>query len=298
MSVAHPPDLTVFAIPLYAVLMGVEQVALRRRRRRIDGRDYWASLGMGLGSLVTINLVMALVGWWLATALWGHRLVDLGTGWVGWLVALVGWDLIYYGDHRLSHEVRFFWASHVNHHSSLEYNLSTALRQPWTAFQTAIFVSPLALVGVRPDLVVMSGAINLVYQFWIHTEVVGRLGPLEAVLNTPSHHRVHHGSNPRYLDRNYGGILIVWDRLFGSFQVEDEPVTYGLTKDIGTYNLWTIAFHEWAALGRDVRGARGLRRRLGHLVHGPGWQPDALVGGPPDPVEPPPPAPVPARSST
>jgi sterol desaturase/sphingolipid hydroxylase (fatty acid hydroxylase superfamily) len=284
MSIAHPPDLTLYAIPLYAALIGAEQVALRRRRRRVDRRDFWASLGMGLGSVVTINLAMAIVGWWLATVLWDHRLVDLGTGWAGWAVALVGWDLIYYWDHRISHEVRFFWASHVNHHSSLEYNLSTALRQPWTAFQTAILVAPLALVGVRPDLIVMSGAINLVYQFWIHTEVVGRLGPLEAVLNTPSHHRVHHGSNARYLDRNYGGILIVWDRLFGSFQVEDEPVAYGLTKIIGTYNLWTIAFHEWAALGRDVRRARTLRHRLGHLLRGPGWDPAPAPTGRAAPV--------------
>lgn len=275
-AVAHPPDLTVYAVPAFLVLLAGEQIVLRRRRRRIDGRDFWASMGMGLGSLVTINLLMGLVGWWLALWFWDHRLVDLGTGAAGWAVALVGWDLIYYVDHRLSHEVRFFWASHVNHHSSLEFNLSTALRQPWTALQTAIMVAPLALAGVRPDLIVLSGAINLLYQFWVHTEVIDRLGPLERVLNTPSHHRVHHGSNPRYLDRNYGGILIVWDRLFGTFQAEDEPVVYGLTTNIGTYNLWTIAFHEWVALARDARRARGLDR-LRHALRGPGWQP-VLVG--------------------
>lgn len=273
-SVAHPPDLTVVAVPLFVALIAVEQVVLRRRRRRIDGRDFWASIGLGALSLVTINLLMGAVGWWLANVLWAHRVVDLGTGVAGWVAALVGWDLIYYWDHRLSHEVRLFWASHVNHHSSREYNLSTALRQPVTAFQTALLVAPLALLGVRPDLIVLAGALNLLYQFWIHTEAVDRLGPLERVLNTPSHHRVHHGSNARYLDRNYGGILIVWDRLFGSFQAEDEPVTYGLTKDIHTYNLWEIAVHEWRALGQDVRQARG-RDRLRHLLRGPGWQPAA-----------------------
>ena len=153
------------------------------------------------------------------------------------------------------------------------FNLSTALRQPWTAFQTPIFVAPLALVGVRPDLIVMSGAINLVYQFWIHTEVIGRLGAIERVLNTPSHHRVHHGSNQRYLDTNYGGILIVWDRLFGTFEAEVEPVRYGLTKDIHTYNLWRIAFHEWAALWRDCRATPGWGDRFRRLWHGPGWEP-------------------------
>ena len=271
--VAHPPDLTVYAIPLYFGLIGLEQVVLRRRQRRIDGRDFWASLGMGVGSLVTINLLMGFVGWWLSVWLWNHRLVDLGAGWVGWTAAMLGWDFISYWDHRIGHELRVFWAAHVNHHSSREYNLSTALRQPWTTFQTALMVAPLAWLGVRPDLVVMAGALNLIYQFWIHTEIVGRLGPLEWVLNTPSHHRVHHGSNQRYLDRNYGGILILWDRLFGSFEPESEPVVYGLTKNIDSYNLWTIAFHEWVALAKDVRRAASWRDRLGYLFRGPGWQP-------------------------
>jgi sterol desaturase/sphingolipid hydroxylase (fatty acid hydroxylase superfamily) len=123
----------------------------------------------------------------------------------------------------------------------------------------------------------MAGALNLVYQFWIHTEVVGRLGPLEWVLNTPSHHRVHHGSNPEYLDRNYGGILIVWDRLFRSFEVEAEPVVYGLTKNIHTYNLWTIAFHEWVALAKDVWRARSWGDRIRYVLRGPGWQPVAAA---------------------
>lgn len=272
-AVPHPPDLTVYAIPLYLGLIALEQVVLRTRERKIDGKDFFASIGMGLGSLITINLLMGLIGWWVALWLWDHRLLDLGTGVAGWAAAMVGWDFIYYWDHRISHETRFFWASHVNHHSSQAYNLSTALRQPWTAFQTALLVAPLALVGVRPDLIVMAGALNLVYQFWIHTEMVGRLGPLEWVLNTPSHHRVHHGSNPRYLDRNYGGILIVWDRLFGSFQAEEEPVVYGLTKNIHTYNLWTIAFHEWVALAKDVWRARSWGDRVQYLVRGPGWQP-------------------------
>jgi sterol desaturase/sphingolipid hydroxylase (fatty acid hydroxylase superfamily) len=228
---------------------------------------------MGAGSLVTINVVMGIVGWWFATLLWPYRVVDLGTGALGWTVAIVGWDFIYYWDHRISHETRFFWASHVNHHSSLEFNLSTALRQPWTAFQTAFFVGFLALVGVSPALIVMSGAINLIYQYWIHTELVDRIGPLEAVLNSPSHHRVHHGSNPQYLDKNYGGIFIVWDRVFGTYEREVEPVVYGLTKNIHSYNLLTIAFHEWRALGRDLRATATWRDRARRLYRGPGWEP-------------------------
>ena len=273
MGTEHPPDLTLYAIPLFFVLMVAELLVLRRRRRRIDRRDFWASLGMGLGSLLTINLVMGIVGWWFANLLWPYRAFDLGDGVLGWTVAIIGWDLIYYWDHRISHETRFFWASHVNHHSSLEFNLSTALRQPWTAFQTAFFVGFLALVGVSPALIVMSGAINLIYQYWIHTEVVGRIGPFERILNSASHHRVHHGSNPQYLDKNYGGIFIVWDRLFGTYEPEVEPVRYGLTKDIHSYNLLTIAFHEWRALGRDVRATRGWRDRARRLYKGPGWEP-------------------------
>ncbi|WP_426571743.1 sterol desaturase family protein [Aquihabitans sp. McL0605] len=280
MAYGHPPDLTVYAIPVFVGLIVVEQLVLRRRRRRIDTKDFWASIGMGVGSLVTINLVGAIIGWWLATHLWPHRFFDLGTGVVGWTVALVGWDLIYYWDHRISHELRFFWASHVNHHSSLEFNLSTALRQPWTAFQTEILVAPLALVGVRPDLIVVSGAINLIYQYWIHTEVIDRIGPFERLFNSPSHHRVHHGSNPQYLDKNYGGILIIWDRLFGSFAAEDAPVVYGLTKDIDSYNLFHIAFHEWRALGRDVRATRGWRDRCRRLYRGPGWAPAGRAAEP------------------
>ena len=127
----------------------------------------------------------------------------------------------------------------------------------------------------------MSGAINLIYQYWIHTEIVDRIGPFEAVLNSPSHHRVHHGSNPQYLDKNYGGIFIVWDRMFGTFEVEDEPVRYGLTKNIHSYNLMTIAFHEWRALGRDIRATSGWRDRARRLVKGPGWEPLAPAAGAP-----------------
>jgi sterol desaturase/sphingolipid hydroxylase (fatty acid hydroxylase superfamily) len=139
----------------------------------------------------------------------------------------------------------------------------------------------LALVGVSPALIVMSGAINLIYQYWIHTEIIDRIGPFEAVLNSPSHHRVHHGSNPQYLDKNYGGIFIVWDRLFGTYEREVEPVAYGLTKNIHSYNLFTIAFHEWRALARDIAATPRWRDRFGRLYHGPGWEPAAPLDAAP-----------------
>lgn len=175
----------------------------------------------------------------------------------------------------MSHEVRFLWAAHVNHHSRRKYNLSTALRQPWTTPFTAFwFWTPMPLLGFEPAMILTVQAISLLYQFWIHTETVDRLGALETVFKTPSHHRVHHAKNVRYLDRNHGGILIIWDRLFGTFAEEREPPVYGLTKDIETYNLFDIAFHEWRPLWRDVRSANPWRVRLAYLLKPPGWSPD------------------------
>src|SRR5262249_28604975 len=187
-------------------------------------------------------------------------------------------DLAYYWFHRISHESRWFWASHVVHHSSRSYNLATALRQTWTGKLTLgiVFWLPLVLLGFPPAMVFLFTGLSLIYQFCIHTEAIDRLGPLELVLNTPSHHRVHHAVNPRYLDANYGGVLIVWDRLFGTFVAEhagDRPV-YGLVKNIDTYNPLRIAFHEWAAIARDVARVRTGREALGYLFGPPGWSPD------------------------
>jgi sterol desaturase/sphingolipid hydroxylase (fatty acid hydroxylase superfamily) len=212
-----------------------------------------------------------------AAATGGKRLfaaspLDLGTGPWALAAGVLGWDFVYYWNHRASHESRWLWAVHVAHHSSERYNLSTALRQPVAeSITVALPYGLLALLGVRPALIEQARGLNLLYQFWIHTEAVRRLGWLEKVLNTPSHHRVHHGSNSRYLDRNHGSILIVWDRLFGTFEVEDEPVVYGLTRDIDTYNPVRIATHELADIGRDVAAARSWADRWGYLLRSPGW---------------------------
>ena len=189
-----------------------------------------------------------------------------------WLLAIVGWDFIYYWNHRFMHESRYMWAIHVVHHSSERYNLSTALRQPVAdAFGTFVPYGLLCLVGISPELVATARGVNLLYQYWIHTETIRRLGPLEAVLNTPSHHRVHHGRNRQYLDRNHGSILILWDRLFGTFEPEGEPVVYGLTKNINTFNPGRIASHEFGSMLRDVSESTGWIERLSHVIRGPGW---------------------------
>jgi sterol desaturase/sphingolipid hydroxylase (fatty acid hydroxylase superfamily) len=198
--------------------------------------------------------------------------LDLGGGRWALLAAVLGWDFIYYWNHRFSHESRWLWAVHVVHHSSERYNLSTALRQPVAEGVTlTVPYGLLALAGVRPALIEQARGINLIYQFWIHTEAIQRLGWVEKVFNTPSHHRVHHGSNRDYLDRNHGSILILWDRLFGTFEEEDEPVVYGLTANIDSYRPTRIATHEWADIAADVAAADSWHDRWSFLLRRPGW---------------------------
>ncbi|MEZ5096034.1 MAG: sterol desaturase family protein [Nocardioides sp.] len=198
--------------------------------------------------------------------------LDLGGGAAAWAAAILGWDFLYYWNHRASHESRWLWAMHVVHHSSERYNLSTALRQPVAEGLTlSIPYGLLALAGVRPGLIEQARGINLIYQFWIHTEAIRRLGWVERWFNTPSHHRVHHGSNSQYLDRNHGSILIVWDKLFGTFEEEAEPVVYGLTTNVESYNPARIATHEWVDIAEDVASATTWRDRWSYLLRPPGW---------------------------
>jgi sterol desaturase/sphingolipid hydroxylase (fatty acid hydroxylase superfamily) len=171
------------------------------------------------------------------------------------------------------------WASHVIHHSSQHFNLSTALRQDWLPMMSVPFWIPLALIGFPPWAIILQQAISLVFQFGLHTERIGRLpAPVEFVFNTPSHHRVHHGANKGYLDRNYGGILIIWDRMFGTYREEDDQVVYGLTKNVNSFNPLRVATHEWSDMIADVRGAPDIRTKLGYIFRGPGWEPGAHAG--------------------
>lgn len=247
--------------------VGEPAAALPPALRRITG----ASAVTAVASTV----VTASTLWSAQTAakkLFARSPLDLGSGPLAYAAAILGWDLIYYCNHRLSHESRWLWAMHVVHHSSERYNLSTALRQPVAeALTVSVPYGLLSLLGVRPAIVQDARAVNLIYQFWIHTEAVRSIGPLEKVFNSPSAHRVHHGSNRRYLDRNHGSILIVWDRLFGTYEPEGERVVYGLTTNIDTFNPLRIATHEWGAIARDVFRSRTWRDRASYLVRGPGW---------------------------
>jgi sterol desaturase/sphingolipid hydroxylase (fatty acid hydroxylase superfamily) len=266
------------AIPAFILLVLIEiGVARLRGVAAYELRDTAASLAMGLGNLV-IALVLAVGTYVAANWVYHYRIFDLGYAWWSFVLVLFAEDFTYYWFHRLSHRSRFWWAAHINHHSSQHYNLSTALRQTWTGglFQWVLWL-PLALVGFPPALIVFQKGVSLVYQFWIHTETINRLPRwFEAVMNTPSHHRVHHATNPRYLDRNYAGVFIIWDRLFGSFVPEDErePCRYGIVKNIGTFNPLRIAFHEWVAIGQDLARAPSWRARLAYAFGLPGWSPD------------------------
>ncbi len=284
-------DPVTYAIPAFFVLLTVEAWALRRAatepaadsagppRRGYSARDTRASLLMGVGSAVisTVWRALTLVAFTVLydhVAPWHLR----SDRWQTWVVALVGVDVLWYAYHRFSHRVRVAWAAHQAHHSSTYFNLSTALRQKWNPWFEAAFWLPLPLLGVPPWMVYTAFSVNLLYQFWIHTERIERLPAwFEFVLNTPSHHRVHHGSDALYLDRNYGGILIVWDRLFGTYQDELARPHYGLTKPVSTYNPVRLQYFEYAALIGDIRRARGWRQQLGYAFGPPGWEPPAAA---------------------
>ncbi len=275
MTLADPVEL---ATPFFALMVMLEMFFARRSSSiRYETRDMTASLLMGFGNLIIGAL---LAGFIISTyqAIYTVRLFDLTHAWWMFLLAFFAEDFAYYWFHRISHERRWFWASHVVHHSSQHYNLSTALRQTWTGTLTFAFIFwlPLVWLGIPPEIVLFFSGISLVYQFWIHTEAIDRLGPLEWVLNTPSHHRVHHATNPRYLDANYAGVLIIWDRFFGSFVAEckEDPPEYGIIKRLGTFNPLRIAFHEWAEMVRDVRHAQNHREVFHYIFGAPGWSPD------------------------
>lgn len=276
MNLPNPVDL---AVPGFILLVLAEMIVARLRdRKRYCPKDTLTSLALGFGStiagLLTGGFVFALFVWFSQ-----FRLVDVPWAWWAFALCFVLDDLAYYVFHRCAHRVRWIWASHVVHHSSQHYNLSTALRQTWTGVFSLVFLFrlPLVLIGFPPTMIFFVVGLNLIYQFWIHTEAIGRLpGWFEAVMNTPSHHRVHHAVNPRYLDRNYAGVFIVWDRMFGSFEPErdEDPPRYGIVRQLGSFNLLWAAFHEWIGIGRDLWRAPGLGNKLRYALREPGWSHD------------------------
>ena len=267
------PNLILLALaPVFLLCIGAEAWYFQRiGRASYTWRDTASNAALALmqqaGGLVAAAPVAV-----VAFMLYRHRLFDIPTTWWSLALLVVLQDLSYYVSHRTSHHVRWLWASHVTHHSSDRFNLSTAFRQSLTypVSGTWVFWLPLAWIGFHPAQIVTMVALNLAYQFFVHTEAIGRLGPLEAIFNTPSHHRVHHACNARYLDRNFAGIFIIWDRLFGTFEPESPtvPCTYGLVHPVRTHNPLILTFHEWRALLTDLRQKRGIGARL-RVLFGP-----------------------------
>ena len=277
------PDVVTWSIPGFLLLIIVEVWSFHAHgdddELGYEARDTTTSLTMGLGSIF-FDILWKIPA--LAVYVLVYELTPLRIELTWWTLPLmlVAQDFFYYWSHRSHHVIRILWASHVVHHSSQRFNLSTALRQTWTGFTSFVFYLPMIAAGVHPGVLAFCQSVNLVYQFWIHTERIDRLPrPIEAVFNTPSHHRVHHASQGSYLDRNFAGMLIVWDRMFGTFAPESERCHYGLTTNIETYNPIRVAFHEYAAIGRDLRAAHGWRERTGLLVHKPGWTPEPVDAG-------------------
>jgi sterol desaturase/sphingolipid hydroxylase (fatty acid hydroxylase superfamily) len=270
-------DYTIFyaTLPGIAVLAIAECVEMIREHRFAkDKNNMFSSLFIGVVAIGISSFVKTTV---LFTYIWLYqwRLLTLPAGcWWVWLVCFVGDDFSYYWLHRCSHQVRFLWASHVVHHSPETYSLSAALRIPWTSHFTGnfLFWCWMPLVGFSPVMIVTTKAINAVYQFWLHTEKIKKLHRwVEAVFNTPSHHRVHHASNVEYLDKNHGGTLIIFDRLLGTFAKETARPVYGLTKKLSSSNPFVILFAEWGSLVKDIRKAKSLGDLANFIFNSPGW---------------------------
>lgn len=272
------PDSLRWMLPILVVLALAEMLWLVRRGRGYSWGESAASAVIMVGQRASGVLTALLFGG-LYLWVWEHRLTTVPMdAWWALPLLFIGVEFFYYWQHRCAHESRWFWASHVTHHTPQHINLSAAYRLSWTSGITGhgFFMLPMVLLGYHPAAVFGMLAGNLLYQFWLHTEQVPRLGLLEGIFNTPANHRVHHASNPLYLDRNYGGVLVVFDRLFGTWQPEllEEPCRFGLTHQLETHNPLRIVFHEWLNLGRDLLTARSLREVAGYLFAAPGWRPD------------------------
>lgn len=281
------PDPALYAIPFFVITLMIETfLIIKHYHKAYDFKEAFASISMGIGVLL-VNLVSKTLYLSLFLFIYKFRIFEsigpnsieevlslqwhLQHYWV-WILLLFADDFIFYWFHRAAHEVRILWAGHVNHHSSQEYNLATALRQGWWEdIYKYNFWIVLVLIGFHPYMIFMMMQFSLIYQYWIHTELINRLGFLEWFMNTPSHHRVHHSSEIKYLDKNYAGIFIIWDRLFGTFQEEEHTPKYGITENIHTHNPLKIATHELIAVSKDFFRTKGFSNKIKYLFLAPGW---------------------------
>ncbi|MFK7969963.1 MAG: sterol desaturase family protein [Bacteroidia bacterium] len=254
------PPIILFAIPAMLALVLLEwYLSYRENKEAYEGKDFWACVVVGVGVIASSALVKVLT---FAVILYFYNIVPwyIGQSWWGWILCFITVDFFRYWAHRVSHEQRIWWATHVPHHSSQSYNFSVTFRLSWTQHVKIIFFIPIALMGFDPFMFFICNQIAVLYQFWLHTELINRVHPIiEYIFVTPSHHRVHHGVNEKYLDRNYGSAMIIWDRIFGTFQGEEETPTYGITVPVDSYNPVYIIFHEFSAWCQDIVRVRSLK---------------------------------------
>ncbi len=273
-------DYIALSIPIFFILIAVELVyAFYKKLNYYRINDSIANLSQGIGSQL-VGIFLKTITFFGYLYIYEHwRFLSFSNTLYTWLLLFMGVDFFYYWFHRYSHQINALWAAHIVHHQSEEYNLTVALRQSW--FQSGfswMFYLPLALVGFEPIMFLTVSAFNTLYQFWIHTRAIDNMGPLECILNTPSHHRVHHGSNPKYIDKNHAGTLIIWDRLFGTFQKEEEEVVYGITSPLASWNPLWANFHYWVELFSAFKNADGLKEKLSVFFGSPGWFPKSMGG--------------------
>lgn len=279
------PNPIVLSIPIFFILIGVEIVVERLTHRKLYRLpDSIANLSCGITSQLSGIFFRVLAVGVYEIIFSNFAIIHLERNWLYWTALFFLVDLGYYWAHRMSHEINLFWGGHVVHHQSEEYNLSVALRQ--SSFQvvwTFFFYLPLAVAGFDTTDFLLISALNTLYQFWIHTETVNKMGWLEYVLNTPSHHRVHHGRDPKYIDKNHAGTLIIWDRMFGTFQPEEERPTYGITKPINSWNGVWANFSHYATMAAELKQIPKWTDKVRYLFNKPGWMPESLGGYRPAP---------------
>jgi len=272
------PAILFYAIPFFVLLLSIEAwFSYKENKDLYEKKDTWSSLALGIGNVLTGFVTKALI-FGVFMLIYKYRLFTLDSSqWWFWVLLFFADDFSYYLFHRTAHHVNWFWASHVVHHSSQRYNLAAALRQTWTGNATGSFLfwAWMPFVGFHPLLVLFMQQVSLIYQFWIHTETIRKMpGWIEFIFNTPSHHRVHHGSDLKYLDKNHAGILIIWDRFFGTFKKEEERPNYGLTRNVNTFNPVSVAFSEWKHLYKKITTTHSTKDALKYLIKPPGWSHD------------------------
>jgi alkylglycerol monooxygenase len=268
-------NLILFSIPIFFLLIGFEVLVDRLNgHNNYRFHDAITNISCGVGEQVTGIFFKIIVVTVYEVVFKKYALFHVSTGWVSGLCLFIGVDFFYYWFHRYSHTINLFWAGHVVHHQSEEYNLSVALRQGWfQKFFSFAFYLPLAFIGFAPAQFLIVSSVITLYQFWIHTKLIKKMGFLEWFLNTPSHHRVHHGVNSKYIDKNHAGALIIWDRMFGTFQAEEEDVIYGITVPISTWDPVKANFRQWVLIYRGLNKMQSFKDRLRYLYKPPGWDP-------------------------